>query len=640
MRNRLDKDSKTSHFIRILIQRFFIPSFISFILASTSNLYSQEVIHNFEVLTPIWLTGWAFAGYFIILLLLIFSLARAIFNRMKLKHQLNYEHLELSRQKELAHLKSTFYTNISHDLRTPLTLIIGPIEKWLRKIKNEDLRNDLKMIQKNSNRMLSLINQLFDLSRIDSGEMELKIQPVNIVEILKDLAISFSSLAEQKEINLSFTASQDSIILYIDRDKFGNIMTNLLHNAFKHTSANGKIAISVFIKRPDDNDDLSNQFVDIIIRDTGEGIPREHIDNIFDRFYQVKDVYGNSNEGTGLGLSLVRELTELHHGTVKVKSQVNRGSTFTLSFPLGKTHDTIGAMENIISPELQTELSYQPDIEHNIPAMSNINDQVQESKSEKLKDAPQLLIVEDNADIRTYLRKCLDHMYKIAEAKNGIEGLEIAGRIDPDLIISDIMMPEMDGYEMCRRIKNDELTSHIPVILLTARTTIEDKIGGLEMGADDYIFKPFDSLELATRVKNLIAQRKKLWERFHEEIIVQPGKITVTSVDNVFLQKVMSVVEEYIADQHLETQFLADRVGMSRMNLHRKIKAITGQTPGQFISTMRLKRAAQLIKDQAGNVTEVAYDVGFNSLSYFARCFKAEFGVLPSAFAKNQEFHG
>ena len=609
--------------------------------SNNSGIWNDKAVGiRFEVLTPFWLNGWALTGYLTILVFMIYSLLRAIDNRMKLKQQLEYEHLALSRQKELDHLKSTFYTNISHDLRTPLTLIVGPLGKWLQKIKDEDLKNDLIMIRNNSNRMLSLIGQLFELSRIESGELKLTIQPVNIVEILKDLVISFSSMAEQKEINLSFTAAQDPIVLPIDRDKFGNIITNLVHNAFKHTPANGKISISVFIQRPIDNDNLSDQFVNIIVRDTGEGIPPEHLTKIFDRFYQVNNEHRHSGEGTGLGLALVREITELHHGTVTVNSQVNRGSTFTLSFPMQISNSTIAVVDKLIPPLSPPESIYQHVIEPSVPCISKINDQTQSSDPDHLRDAPQLLIVDDNADIRAFLRKCLKTKYRIAEAKNGIDGLEIAARLDPDLIISDVMMPEMDGYELCRKIKTDELTSHIPVILVTARTTIEDKIGGLEMGADDYIFKPFDSLELETRVKNLIVQRKKLRERFHEEIIVQPAKITVTSADHIFLQKVISIFEKHIADQHFETQVLADEVGMSRMNLHRKIKAITGQTPGQFISTMRLKRAAQLIKDHAGNVTEVAYDVGFNSLSYFARCFKAEFGVLPSEFIKTHEIQG
>jgi len=587
---------------------------------------------KFIIQTPIWLKLWAIIGYFTILFALIFSLVRIIYSRIKIKDQLKFEHQELSRQMELSHLKSTFYTNVSHDLKTPLTLIVGPIEKWLHNINNEDLKNDLKMIQKNSNRMLGLINQLFDLARIDSNEMTLHTQPVNIIPILKDLVVSFSSMAEEKEINLSFTASHNSIILNIDLNKFDNIITNLLHNAFKHTATNGKIAVSVFLKHPEDDAKITNPDVNIIVRDTGEGIPADQIEKIFDRFYQGKDSEYGYLEGTGLGLALVRELTEMHNGKVRVESKINRGSIFTLSFPLADIQNADIVIDSKANSELysSTPKDFQP--------VSDKSDKI-EIKQKSPHDAPHLLIVEDDAETRMFLRKCLENQYNICEARNGIEGLDMAGQIDPDLVISDIMMPEMDGCELCRKIKSDELTSHIPVILLTARATLEDKIEGLEMGADDYIFKPFDSLELMTRIQNLIIQRRKLRKIFHEEIIVQPSKVTVTPVDNIFLVKLMSFVEEHIADPHLETQVLADRMGMCRMNLHRKIKAITGQTPGQFISTMRLKRAAQLIKDHAGNVTEVAYDVGFNSLSYFAHCFKTEFGILPSEFAKSQQLH-
>jgi CheY-like chemotaxis protein len=440
-------------------------------------------------------------------------------------------------------------------------------------------------------------------------------------------------MAEENDINLSFTTSHDSIILDIDHDKFGNIITNLLHNAFKHTPANGKIAVSVYIKPGKPDAIYSRKDVDIVVRDTGEGIPQDQQEKIFERFYQVSNTNRTSKEGTGLGLSLVRELTELHKGKVNVSSQLNRGSIFTLTFPMGKKKNAPSLDYLQKHPELFREISQRPE-KHVDKA--DINDLI----SVKSNDTPHVLIVEDDTETRKFLRACLEDKYTICEARNGIEGIEIAQKADPDLIVSDVMMPEMDGCELCRRIKNNQLTSHIPVILLTARVSMEDKICGLEVGADDYIFKPFDSMELRTRIKNLIEQRIKLREVFHEEIIVQPAKITVTSADNVFLKKLIVLVELHIADPHFETQLLADQVGMSRMNLHRKIKAITGQTPGQFISTMRLKRAAQLIKDQAGNVTEVAYDVGFSSLSYFSRCFKSEFGVLPSEFAKNQEMNG
>ncbi len=608
-------------------------------LINKGFLTKKDIPQKVIIKPPISQTLWGYSIYILLICILIVFLILNIRNRNKLRNELNKEHLLLSKQKEIDNLRSIFFANISHEFRTPLTLILGPLEKWLQNLDKGDLKNDLKMIYKNSLRISRLITQLLDLSRLDSGEMKLNIRPENIVEFLRGLVLSFATLAKEKNINLSFISSNETVIVYMDRDKIENIISNLIINAFKYTPANGKISVSIVIGSAEYADEETPPHVEITVRDTGTGIAQDQINNIFDRFYQVEGTTGFSNEGTGIGLSVAKELTELHHGKISVKSGTNHGTIFTVLIPLGKNHFP----ENVIN----TENSRNKFITQNNVKISEYVEEIERNDSRTkqpeislLKNVPLILIVEDNADARSFLRKSLSMHYRISEASNGVDGMAAAHEIDPDLIICDVMMPEMDGYELCQRAKSDPMICHIPVILVTAKADTEDKIEGLYSGADDYIFKPFNMTELLARIRNLIKQRKNLQKRFREEIVIQPGEITVTSVDKLFLQQAISTVEEYICESEFETQTLADELGMSRMNLHRKMKALTGQTPSQFICTIRLKRAVQLIKKHSGNVTEIAYEVGFSSSSYFTKCFRAEFGIAPSEYAKSQPYQG
>ncbi|TFH00781.1 MAG: response regulator [Calditrichales bacterium] len=593
-----------------------------------------------KILPYFYQTNWAYACYILLFIVSVFTLIRLATNKVLLKNQLKMEHLELTKQKQIDLLKSKFLTNISHEFRTPLTLILGPVDKWLKNRQTGELHEDLILVKRNGLRIWRLINQLLDLSMLDSGNLKLNVKPENIVEFLHGLVLSFASLAEQKDINLSFISSQDSIIVYIDRDKIEDIISNLIYNAFKYTPANGKISVSCITSLPEAENESSAKFVEIAVRDTGRGIAPDHLENIFNRFYQEEDNDGISHEGTGIGLSLVRELTELHHGKITLDSRLKHGSVFTVFLPLGKDHfsgDTaikFNTMEAIASKHRERIFTCEDISAPTADIFTGNNPALPVTK-----DTPHLLIVEDNFDVRLFLRKSLSTFYRISEAGDGRQGLACAIKTSPNLIISDVMMPEMDGITFCHQIKSHKMTSHIPVILLTAKATLEGKIEGLDTGADDYIFKPFEMSELLVRCKNLIAQRKKLQQRFREEIVVQPSEITVTAIDKVFLDHALNVVERFIGDPVFDTQTLADELGMSRMNLHRKLKALTGQTAAQFICTIRLKRATQLIKGHSGNISEVAYEVGFNSLSYFARCFKTEFGILPSEFAKSHQYH-
>lgn len=480
-----------------------------------------------------------------------------------------------------------------------------------------------------------MINQLLDLSKLEAGSMSLKARPENLVQLLKGMVLSFSSLAERKHITLRFRPGSEilegSLIAYVDRDKLEKTISNLLSNAFKFTQKGGSISISMgrgtLQRAPTDS-------IEIRIKDTGIGIPANRLPHIFDRFYQADDSYTCEQEGSGIGLALTKELVELHHGEIQVASEVGKGTTFTVHLPLGKDHlkpEEIVAEAPLPAGESrETAAPSSEEIGEGV-AMGKPSEDVQSPEGSE--DPPIVLIVEDNADVRTYIREYLEENYQIEEAVDGEQGYEKSVNTIPDLIISDVMMPKLDGYELCHKLKTDERTNHIPVILLTARAGGESKFEGLETGADDYIIKPFDARELQVRVKNLIEQRRKLRERFAREITVQPKDITITSMDEQFLQKAMDVVEQNLSDPEFSTERFAQRVAMSRMQLHRKLRALTDHSAHEFVRTYRLKRAAQLLRHQASTVTEICYDVGFNSLSHFSKAFREQFEQSPSEFA-------
>jgi signal transduction histidine kinase/DNA-binding response OmpR family regulator len=565
--------------------------------------------------------------------------------RARLQHELELEHLQSEKLQEIDRVKSRFFANISHEFRTPLTLILGPLEKLLAENVQEPVKKQYRLMLRNGRRLLRLINQLLDLARLEAGSMSLKARPENLVQLLKGIVLSFSSLAERKQITLKFEASEHSISAYVDRDKLEKIVSNLLSNAFKFTPEGGAVTVAVGrssstqLQSPPASATAAANFVHITVKDTGIGIPPEKLPHIFDRFYQADDSYTREQEGSGIGLALTKELVELHHGEIQVTSEIGKGSTFTVRLPLRKEHlkpeeiEARGKEQGAIDQDAITPV-IQPSIDPSIQAQATSDQRPATS------DQPVLLIVEDNADVRDYICDYLEADYQIIEAIDGEDGLVKSIEKIPDLIISDVMMPKMDGYELCRKLKTDERTSHIPVILLTARAGGESKVEGLETGADDYIIKPFDAHELQVRVKNLIEQRRRLRERFRKEMILEPKEFAVTSMDEQFLQKAMAVVEQNLSDAEFSTDEFARRVAMSRSQLHRKLHALTGQSTHEFIRTYRLKRAAQLLQHHAGTVSEICYDVGFNSLSHFAKAFREQFGQSPSEYAEAHSQRG
>ncbi len=472
--------------------------------------------------------------------------------------------------------------------------------------------------------------------------MQLETKPAAIVAFLKPIVLSFASLAERQHVQYHFKYPPDNPVVYFDADKLEKIITNLLSNAFKFTPEGGKITVSALLLKTSDQSFKTSvvkneqssllRILELKVHDSGAGIEKGQLVRVFDRFYQADTSLTREQEGSGIGLALVKELVELHKGEILVESQPGEGACFIVRLPL-----PVADFEELAIVEHSLNNGQQSRIQLNSAAYEPLNSyetviEDTDTDIETDTEAPLVLIVEDNTDIRHFVRENLHPTYRIVEAADGEEGYSLAVEILPDLILSDIMMPKMNGVELCRKLKQEKKTDHIPLIMLTAKASGESKIEGLETGADDYIVKPFEATELLVRIKNLIEGRKKLRERFSREITLQPASITITSMDEKLLQHVMKIMEEHISDSNFGVEAFCKEAGMSRMQLHRKLKALTDQSPGDFIRIMRLKRAVELLTNQAGSIAEVAFMVGFNDPSYFTKCFQKQFGKTPSEF--------
>jgi DNA-binding response OmpR family regulator len=442
---------------------------------------------------------------------------------------------------------------------------------------------------------------------------------------LRAITGAFTSMAETKRINYQRHFAEEEQVLWFDPDKLEKIAGNLLSNAFKFTHEGGEIIFTATYTK--NNGNQTDYNLEFTVRDNGPGIPSDSLEKIFDRFYQVEESVKTEGGGTGIGLSLARDMARLMHGDISVQSEPRSGCIFTVIIPLGKDH--LNESEFILLKEApENEFS-------RIQLHENPEEIVLQQEVMPKNERPIILIVEDNRDIRLQLADNFNHQYTIQEAINGKDGLIKATEIIPDLIITDLMMPLMDGVELCDKLKNDERTSHIPIIMLTAKVTLEDKITGLINGADDYISKPFQMAELKARVANLIEQRRKLRERFSRELTLKPSDISITPVDEKFLNKAMGVVEKHMHNESFDLRIFREEMNMSKSTLFRKLHALTNQSPSEFIRTIRLKRSASLLEQDYGNVTQVSYAVGFNNLSYFNRSFKKLFGISPVIYLKS-----
>jgi len=562
-----------------------------------------------------------------LVILLLFMVFQYFRNRQRVRAKqskltLKLKQAEAEKLKELDTLKSNFFANISHEFRTPLTLILGPIRQVMSAIPDdkeiaaaEEIPvpgKQLQVIERNALRLQHLVNQLLDLSKLDSGKMDLQVASGDLLRFVRQIVFSFESLAERKEIQFDTQFPEVLEKTWYDADKLEKILVNLLSNAFKFTPEGGRVEVEIY--------DENEQIV-LKIKDSGPGMSQEEITHIFDRFYQVE---GTQDQGTGIGLSLVRELVELYHGSITVESTEGEGTAFQLRLPYTKSAFHPEELSNV-----------QPEKEVSSQVVSTIVTGV-EGRAEKASETgqPLVLVVEDNFDLRNFIADTMREDYQVLVAENGKRGLEMAIAETPDLIISDVLMPEMNGFELSVSLKKDKRTSHIPIILLTAKAGQSHKLEGLETGADEYLTKPFDQRELLLRVRNLIARSQQLREKYAGEMALRPAAVAVTSVDEQFLDQVSQAIEQNLSNEQFSVEDLAAAVAFSRSQLHRKLKALTGKSPNEHIRNFRLLRAKELLEKGAGNVSEVAMEVGYNSLSYFTSSFKKAFGFPPSEIGK------
>ena len=574
---------------------------------------------------PWWKTIWAYLLYAFLIIgssLVIWALQM---RRIRLRHEYEMSRFEAKKLHEVDVMKSTFFANISHEFRTPLTLILGPVKELINTEENKSKKDELITVRKNADRLCGLVNQLMDLSKLEAGKMTLKTCEEDIVPILKGLVFSFASLAERKNIALKFNSEKEMILAYVDVEKIEKIVINILSNAFKFTEKGKRIDINVSCREGN---------AKILIADEGIGITKDRLENIFDRFYQVDSSHTREHEGTGIGLALTKELVELHKGKIEVESEEGKGTTFIVKLPLGRNH---------LKPEEICKEQRELDKDKIISQTAEL---IQDDENEDTKldinviienDKPLLLIIDDNQDIRNYVKGYLNKDYRTLAAVDGEDGLNKAFEQIPDLIVSDVMMPKMDGFELCDKIKRDERTSHIPLILLTAKATEQDKIEGLETGADDFIMKPFEAKELKVRVKNLIEQRKRIVEHYRKKQLFDISEIDAASTDKKFLNRALEVIKKHISDEDFNVDSFANEIALSRVQLHRKLVALIGHPPGDFIRIVRLSKAAKLIKSNFGNISEIALEVGFSNPANFAKAFRSQFGVSPTEFRNNSE---
>ncbi len=568
-----------------------------------------------------------------------------------LKLQRALERLELEKLREVDQLKSRVFADISHELRTPLTLILGPVDQLLEDAPAPEIKGKLQLIRRNADYLLRLISQLLDLAKLESGRVRLQAASTDLVEMVNSIVLPFGALAERQGVQLTCGSSGEARIeAYVDREVLEKVLNNLLLNAFKFTSRGGTVRVTIAaVPHARAGEAVSDGFVEIAVADDGIGIPHHERPRIFDRFYQGDAT--RTRQGIGIGLAVVKEFVELHHGAIRVDSEPGGGTTFFVRLPKGTDRfkdDEIVALPrtrpvrvpasasmNVAANTGAGAGSYGHSIATTGADVEKAGDAPVVMSSNVSDDETTVLVVEDHADMRELLREHLQTRYRVVEAKDGSEALERAVAGLPDLVLSDVMMGPMDGYWLCRELRSHEATSHIPVVLLTARAAQEDRLMGLSTGADCYMVKPFDPAELLVQVKNLLDQRRLLRHRFSGSVTLKPAEMAVTPVDAAFLSRVLSVVQDHLADPEFDVERLGREVGLSRSQLHRKLRALTNQPPTLLIRSIRLHRAAELLKQKAGSVAEIAYAVGFSSQTYFAKCFREHFGCTPKEYGQH-----
>ena len=590
---------------------------------------------DIEVLPSFWETPFAYFLYVLFVLLIIVTAVYILFTIYRLKH-------EVSVEQQMTNMKLRFFTDISHELRTPLTLISGPVEYVLsNKRLPADVREQLQVVERNTNRMLHLINQILDFRKIQNKKMKMQVQRVDVVAFTRKVMENFDSVAEEHRIDFLFETEKPGLYLWIDADKYEKIIFNLLSNAFKYTP-NGKM-IKVFIHEDKDT-------VSIGVQDQGIGIAENKKKSIFVRFENMVD-RNLFNPSTGIGLSLVKELVEMHKALISVDSKLGEGSCFKIDFQKGKEHydDSVEFMQDDATVCLEVQ---RQQTEETVSPQSETEREAQENE-DMATSKGLMLLVEDNAELRIFLRSIFSPEYRIVEAADGMEGCDKALKLLPDIIISDVMMPEKDGIAMTRELRADMTTSHIPIVLLTAKSSIESKLEGLEYGADDYITKPFSATYLKARVKNLLVQRQKLQMLYRQDLMSAGMAIPVSDEqtekcltdnpesdkspvmspnDRKFMDRLVEFMEKNMDNGELIVDDFVHELAVSRSVFFKKLKTLTGLAPIEFIKEMRINRAVQLIETGEYSMTQISYMVGINDPRYFSKCFKQKMGMTPTEY--------
>ena len=582
------------------------------------------------IITPPWyLTWWAYWIYFFMFLLLIYIVIKIILTRINHRREL----MKRDHAEELNEAKLQFFINISHEIRTPMTLIINPLEKLLNTTKDAELKKTYLMIYRNSQRILRLINQLMDIRKIDKGQMHMKFRQTDMVGFICDVMTTFEYAAQLKGIEMKFNNTLPQLMVYVDLNNFDKVLMNTLSNALKYTESGGMVMVDLSVGQDLNRNDALRDYFEISITDTGIGIDEAKIERIFERFYQVDNDKTKSNFGTGIGLHLSRSLVELHHGIIYAENRKDgQGCRIVVRIPLGNSH--------LRPDEYERNIEITPDARHNLIGYNEVFEDInQESAVEKnirAKSKFRILVAEDEPEIQNYLKSELSDEYRIILSSNGKDAYDKILTDTPDLVISDVMMPEMDGFTLCRKIKQNTNVNHLPVILLTARSASDDKLEGIDMGADAYLVKPFNTELLKGTINNLISNRKLLRNKFSgaQQQEDKIDSISLKSSDDILMDKVMRVVNEHIANPEFNVEMLASEVGMSRVHIYRKLKELTNLSARDFIKNIRLQQAANLLKtDKKLTISDVAYATGHINLSHFSNSFKNKYGMSPTEYS-------
>ena len=584
--------------------------------AERNNIETPEYTFTVVVASPWYRSSWA---YFIYMLIIGAGLWQFILGRRR-REQTRRRMQEHIHAEELGEAKLRFFMNISHEIRTPMTLIVTPLLSLIKNETDPHRKSVYETIRRNAERILSLINQMMDLRKIDKGQMMMRMTETNLVAFIADIHALFKHQAASKQVTLKYEHDIDNLSVWVDRKQFDKVIVNILSNAFKFTPTGGEIVIRLT------HDDKQAH---IAISDNGEQIPEEKLDKIFERFYQSASSVNDRNVGTGIGLDLTRSLVELHHGTIEAHN-LKQGCEFVVTIPLGKAH--LNPEELVLEAEA-AKVDMEPTEMDSL--MEELEEQVVEQPAAS-NSTVRLVIVEDDDEIRDYLQNELGQQYQVTACTNGKEALSEVLRSGADLVVSDVMMPEMDGNQLCAKLKMNPNTNFIPVILLTAKNRDEDKLEGLETGADAYIVKPFNMDILRRTIANLLNSHRLLRLKYERNDVLeeQVDEVKIKSPDEKLLDRVMATINAHLNDSDLSIDMIADEVGISRVHLHRKMKELTGQTPHDFIRNIRLKRAAYLLTGQGVNVTEVMYACGFSNSASFSTVFKKFYGASPREYMK------